>query len=668
MPPRLRIRPELSHGKFLAAAPPRSARPPACLFCSLQLAKPLRPTLFRDRHHSIVLRAASTAAAPDTTAASQPIIARNASSEHARTDLVRALSELQKHAGVFTNLSRLQLAIRGLQQEPGQETIRVAVIGLVNGGGNSGKLAKELLRLILADPLKDEQPWEARLASHDPAQPLVVRVRASANSEPVEEEASGGSAVRLAKDNKVTELEVSSALLNGNNMEFLLVESSLAAPVTPKYFEGEMESFEEAVLVPTVETPVSSDDRSTFGRTPVHQALIVADGILGATTVAPMPLMENKKEILAAVNLKNRNPEDMAGCPFVTLDTTSSAKAIAFFRESVANAIAYETTWRESGMPSVMDWLRVGATGRTDGTTKPPVRQLVSSILRNTLANIQDAEAKQLAPRTSVDRPGQLPDTSTALHMALASWAEKAHAELQEQLDIAFASRPWRKLGWWKLFWRVDDVTMLSSGLISQRFLPRAEQEAIYLAGRIEEAARLGQSPDNHQTVLNTYTAPTFLSNSTATDTISQPLSKWPMHISFTRHYVLDKTVPALQALAQKLVLQTAATSGLTTILAALTYLSSLGAYEAGAVAALGLVWSLGRMQKQWETARGFWEGEVREEGRKAVRAVETSTIESLDRTQVAAAGEKDRDRALHDLRQARELVKRAEEALQRLK
>ena len=48
-----------------------------------------------------------------------------------------------------------------------------------------------------------------------------------------------------------------------------------------------------------------------------------------------------------------------------------------------------------------------------------------------------------------------------------------------------------------------------------------------------------------------------------------------------------------------------------------------MGLYEAGAVAAFGLVWSLRRMQKKWETARKFWEGEVREEGRKAVRAVE---------------------------------------------
>ena len=46
----------------------------------------------------------------------------------------------------------------------------------------------------------------------------------------------------------------------------------------------------------------------------------------------------------------------------------------------------------------------------------------------------------------------------------------------------------------------------------------------------------------------------------------------------------------------------------------------STGLYEAGAFAALGIIWSLRRMQKKWEAARSFWENEVREEGKKAVR------------------------------------------------
>ncbi len=125
----------------------------------------------------------------------------------------------------------------------------------------------------------------------------------------------------------------------------------------------------------------------------------------------------------------------------------------------------------------------------------------------------------------------------------------------------------------------------------------------------------------------------------------------------------MDETVPALQALAQKLVLQTLGTSATTTALAALMYLSSFGGHEAGAVGALGLVWSLGRLQKKWETARDFWEGEVREEGRKAVRAVEVSVADVLDRA--ARVGRP--DTAMGDLDRAGELVEKAEDALSKL-
>jgi len=44
---------------------------------------------------------------------------------------------------------------------------------------------------------------------------------------------------------------------------------------------------------------------------------------------------------------------------------------------------------------------------------------------------------------------------------------------------------------------------------------------------------------------------------------------------------------------------------------------------EAGAVAALGLVWTLRRLQKKWEAEREGWEAEVREHGRVVLSEVE---------------------------------------------
>jgi hypothetical protein len=88
-------------------------------------------------------------------------------------------------------------------------------------------------------------------------------------------------------------------------------------------------------------------------------------------------------------------------------------------------------------------------------------------------------------------------------------------------------------------------------------------------------------------------------------------------------------------------------------------YISSVstGLYECGAVAALGIVWSLRRMQGKWETARTFWEGEVREEGRKAVRGVEGVIGDVLVTTQPQLQGDA-------ELQKAREAVERAEAAL----
>jgi hypothetical protein len=88
-------------------------------------------------------------------------------------------------------------------------------------------------------------------------------------------------------------------------------------------------------------------------------------------------------------------------------------------------------------------------------------------------------------------------------------------------------------------------------------------------------------------------------------------------------------------------------------------YVSSVstGLYECGAVAALGIVWSLRRMQGKWETARRFWEGEVREEGRRAVRGVEGVVSDVLVTSQPRLEGDA-------ELQRASEAVDRAETAL----
>jgi hypothetical protein len=208
---------------------------------------------------------------------------------------------------------------------------------------------------------------------------------------------------------------------------------------------------------------------------------------------------------------------------------------------------------------------------------------------------------------------------------------------------------------------------MVTSEMLALRFLPDSEQAMIYLAGRIQEAGAV----EGQRLRQPFYTGPTLPPPPTgAGQDAGSPHSadKWPTHIPFTRNYLQQKTVPALQALAQKLVVQSGSLAGLSTVLAGLSYLSAVGAYECGAIAALGIALSFRRFQRRWDTAREFWEGEVREEGRKAIRATEASIAEVLDKAATTPRRHADMRAQLEELRKAEELIAQAEEALARIK
>ncbi|KAM3555626.1 hypothetical protein ARSEF4850_005904 [Beauveria asiatica] len=561
----------------------------------------------------------------------------SAAGSNVRAELEQALVQLQNQSPRLLNLSRLQLALQGLRQTPGQETVRVAILGLANGS-SAGSTAKRLLRAMLSDPLQDRQAWETRLDSYDSTRPLVVKVSAG----PHLDEA----AVDVAKKDTIQRLDISSPDYNALGLEFLLmdVEASVLAG------QQSIKHLEDAALVPSVATR-SADGRVSQMPAPIHQALIVADGLMGAVGLASLPVFESGGAIAAAVDMKGLAGEELYA-PFNVIDVAQAEDGIRLFREGPQNAMQYERLWFASKVPALAAWLKAGLRTEKNAATKPAVKQLLASLLDSAQSAIQAEEslivAKTLASKTPLD-------DATGLHTGLAAWARQAHSELQDELDLAFTGRRWRKLGWWKLFWRVDDVGMLTSDILSQRFLPTAERELVYLAGRIAELR--GEPPRYPQPVSELPDSPAAAAKTAAA------LPKWPGHISFTRRYLQDETVPALQATAHRLLVQSLGTSSVAATLAGMLYVSSFtsGFYEAGAVAALGIVYSLGRMQKKWETARRFWEGDVREEGRKAVRAVEESVSQALvaqDSVSPAQAEE---------LQKAKELISRAEELLSRL-
>ncbi|ATY63113.1 hypothetical protein A9K55_007791 [Cordyceps militaris] len=628
MPPKpFLVRP--GRGPLRAVALTRHAaakRQQVCAICSMSGAgpprrattrnsAPMRPSL-PDRRHSL-----STAPAANV-----------------RAELEQALLQLQRQAPRLLNLARLQLALQGLRQAPGEETVRVALLGLAGGSG-AGQTAKRLLRAILSDPLQDHHAWETQLDSYDLSKPLVVQVSGGPHLDET--------SIDVARENPIQRLHISSPDYDALGLEFLLVDvdpSALAAG------QASIQHLENAALVPSVATR-SADGRVSQTPAPVHHALIVADGLMGAVGLASLPVSESGGAITAAVDMKGLAGEELHA-PFHVIDVAKAEEGVRLFRDGPQNAMLYERLWFASKVPALTAWLKAGL--RTeDAATKPAVKQLLASLLQNAQSAIRTEEsaivAKTLASTTPLD-------DAAGLHAGLAVWARQAHGELRDELDLAFTGRRWRKLGWWKLFWRVDDVGMLTSDILSQRFLPTAERELVYLAGRI--AALRGTAPQYPQPVSELPDSPAVARPAAAA------LPKWPGHIAFTRRYLQDETVPALQALAQRLLVQSLGTSSVAATLAGLLYASSFaaGVYEAGAVAALGVVYSLGRMQKKWESARRFWEGDVREEGRKAVRAVEESVSQALMAQESVSPAQ------VEELQQAKELVSRAEDLLSRLK
>ncbi|CAG9954049.1 unnamed protein product [Clonostachys rosea f. rosea IK726] len=610
----------------LALRPKAAQAQSKCPYCSLAPAS--RP-LIRSHRDETARRHQST----------------SAPSSNPRQELEHALAELQNHAPSLVDASRLQLALQGLRHSAGTEAVRIAILGLGNGS-SSTSTAKRLLRALLADPLVDQEAWERELDAYDVNQPLIVRIQ----------QGDVKSGLTMERHASLNEITISSPTLNGANLELLLMDTVL--PMSPP--EGaSASSVESSILNPVVDIPIG-EDRYSQVETPVHKTILITDGFSGAVSIsaASGKALDNVESVIAATNIPGMGKQ-ASGAQVEVIDLSLAEKAIGLFRQGPQHAMEYEKLWTTSNVSVLVHWLKQGI-HTTDGATKPIVRRLIASVLQGVTAQLDGEEARELSKALGVK---ELPERDN-LNQALAQWSQNAHSELQSELDQAFTGRRWRKLGWWKLFWRVDDVAMLTNEMLSQRFLPTAEQEIVYLTGRI--AGPKGVNPNYAQpksSQVLEHKATKLGSGEEAP--IPTGLPRWPGHIAFTRRYLQNESVPALQALAQKLVMQSLGTSGIATSLAATFYLTSFvsTAYEAGAVAALGIVYSLGRMQKKWETARGFWEGDVREEGRKAVRGAEKSIADALN------GGKPAEDAELSTkIQKTRELLAQAEDALGRMK
>ncbi|KAJ6110751.1 hypothetical protein N7486_002986 [Penicillium sp. IBT 16267x] len=552
-------------------------------------------------------------------------------------ELHDALSGIKDAAIEQVSVSRLQLALRGLESEtpliriagecPQVQLLFAIVLGLDNADS-----ARKLVRLLLADPLSPRENWEDTLEAYDsdPSPGLLIRYGEISESIP---------------NDLFPTIAVQSSLLKKGNLEILV--SSIGSESNSTRTTLDADTF----LVPTVTIETSHPGRNNIVRYPVHRSIVCGtgvDGLLAFSSLMGKSDLKNEVEsVRGAIELPVEN-KDAGDGRLSFVDIERATKALDRIRESVQNATEYERGWNGSGVQPTIDWLASTSQLTKEGTLNPALVPLIESLLDAADEGVLARDAKALEGQ-AVGVPSE--NVRHELERGVITWAERAHSELRSSLEAGFASPRWRGLAWWKLFWRVDDVGMITSEILEKRFLPRAEREAIWSSGQYEQAGLLNDPKP----------APSPDSSSDSTPVQSTP-PPWPTQIPDMRTKLLTTTVPSLQALAQSLVLFSVSTTTLTSALSALTYLSipSASVYESCTLAAVGLIYSLRRQQKKWVAARGFWEDEVREEGRASLRETE-----DLMRN-IVRHGDKD----VEDLtdHRAREAVDRAKRALAEIK
>lgn len=431
-------------------------------------------------------------------------------------------------------------------------------------------------------------------------------------------------------------LSIPSATLQTHNLEILVQAGS----ATDRSYG---EAGAANLLVPGLETQSSASGRLSTVTFPVHKTVIYQEGLQDLDGIPKINVHEGRifKVIIdwSWSNLQQQSQNTQSVSP---INLALGEAAIDIFRQSLKRSVEYEHLWFDAGMPGITSWISDG-TASENSSIKPALRGLLQTVCNNTNKAIaQEDESSTQRQKSSTISVA----TKNIIEQGISIWAENAHTELRDRLSSAFHSKSWRRIKWWKLFWRVDDVGYIASDILQKAWLVEAEKEMIWISGRIHQSGLLGPpklrptaalDPDDEQT-LGGHPPPPSVSDliekvpnhEVIEDQVFQ--HPWLQNIYRARSALSELTVPPLQSLSQSLLLQTISTNALTSSLSALLYvsISTTSPYEAGAIAAVGLVWSLRRLQTRWENARSTWEAQVREEGRRVLRSVEEVARETV--------------------------------------
>jgi len=589
-------------------------------------------------------------------------------------DLHQKLHLLQDEASSYVDLSRLQLAARSL--ESNDPTVRVALLGL---GANGTLAARKLARVILSDALGLEEQWEHELIEEGKdRRSLLLKF--------------GEWDDVVQHSGPVREFHIPSQFLKRHQVEILVTTLNVSGTSANQINEADLE---EALLVPSLTTPSSSGGRVGFVRYPVHKAVLIAEGIMGAIEYGRLPQITGKAALITSalslplqITMGKSSDEEAATGNVVDIDLATHA--LDLFRASNANGARYSEEWQTSRVPVLSDWIAGSQTPDGSGINTA-VRSLLDSILRKAAVCIEQCELEQ----TEAAENATVSETKrNEFKQVISAWSEDAHRDLQTNLDTAVASPMWRRTTWWRLLWRIDDVSVSAGDVLQLSWLTEAEQGLAFLSGRIAEAGLATpdelKDQDASAKVLASGIAATIGSWDPSESKRAQLLSMadllqtqnlitrmkqqsgvnatfdppWPQAIHLSRQQKLHTVVPDLHRKAQVLLVSTLSTTGGTTALGLWLSIATADIYAGGAAAAFGLVWSLRRLQKLWGKERDGFVDSLREDGRKALATVESHLRKLVDQGGRKNVSSEDRQ----SWQQARSTIEDCREALEKIK
>jgi hypothetical protein len=592
-----------------------------------------------------------------TTPTPQPVININAPSPIpvATRGLYSALLDLERDALNHVPLSRIKLALRSIQTPMEDAVIRIAILSL-----GSIKDAKRLATCLLTDVLASKGEWESLLEEDGDSRSIILRY--------------GNEGEKVTYNSAFREIFVPSELLKTHKIELVL--STLNADRT--------EATLDRLLVPRLDAQIAETESFTSVTYPVHKSILLGSGfndLLAMGRLVP-PSSSQSENVMFAIQ-ESTPSEAQSEEDFAFVDLQKAEQAIKELRSSVSNAHDYQVHWSKSHMSSLTDWL-IRGTDSAQGILKKPIETFITQILVDTLTKISSS-----LQRLSIGTTKDVVANDSALEIAtdLQKLSERAHAEIQQEIDVWAQSRVWDRLKWWKLLWRVDDVEMVTTDL-THKILRQAERELIFISGRVRQAGLMvNLTPDIWTTIpeplsstpevttIESQTELKFIEPSQSTQesysppapTVQPPpFLPYPQHIRIMREIHANVSIPELQRYAQNSMLAFISTTSLSGALSALLYVSSpaIGIYGAGSIAALGTMFALQRFQSKWEGRREEFLQGVSQSGISAV----TDGVKTLFNVMELGLSESSEgtNEEVEAIEKADRAVKQAEEALHR--